>query len=230
MQLPYYKSENWHETLSALQNGKLAIVLMGSDSVFTTSQHFILLTGLTDEGKFLVNDPNRANYDYWLLQNGFANGFEEGDILCGYSGAWIYDPQAVSETPYIYQEEKTEAVCRYPGVEFSQEDMQLFAKVVWAEARGECAEGQQAVAEVILNRLVSGNFADTLPGIIYAEGQFCSVPYLEDAEPTQTQYEAIERAINGPYVLPMDVIKFANYLANENTWRQIGGHYFFFQA
>lgn len=229
LELPYHKAKNWHETLAALQEGKIAIALMGSDSIFTSSQHFIVLTGMTEDGKILVNDPYEPNYDYWLLKNGFANGFTPGDILCGYSGAWIYDPEAMPEEPAYYVEERLEVPCRYPDVNLTWEEIQLLARVVWVEARGESARGQQAVAEVILNRLVSDQFPDTLSGVIYAEGQFCSVPYLDDAEPGQAQYEAIDRALNGPYVLPMDVVKFANYVVNDDTWGSIGGHYFFFQ-
>lgn len=229
MALPYHKAKNWHETLAALQEGKIAIALMGSDSIFTTSQHFIVLTGMTEDGRILVNDPYEPNYDYWLLRNGFARGFTPGDILCGYSGAWIYDPEAMPEEPTYYVEERLEVPCRYPDVELTQEEIQLLARVIWVEARGESARGQQAVAEVILNRLVSGRYGNTLSNVIYGEGQFCSVPYLEDAEPGQAQYEAIDWALNGPYVLPMDVVKFATYIVNDDTWGSIGSHYFFFQ-
>ena len=50
--------------------------------------------------------------------------------------------------------------------------------------------------------------------------------FLEDAEDTQTQYEAIDRALNGPYVLPIDVVFFATYPVTENVWGEIGGHVF----
>ena len=85
------------------------------------------------------------------------------------------------------------------------------------------------MAEVVLNRMASANFGNTLKGIIYGEGQFRSVPYLETAEPYQAQYEAIERAIYGPYVLPEDVVHFATYPTNENVWGQIGGHIFCYE-
>lgn len=230
LQLPYYKATNWHETLAALENGKIAIALMGSDSIFTSGQHFIVLAGMTEDGKIMVNDPNEANYSHWRLKNGFENGFAPGDILCGYSGAWIYDPDAMPEEPFIYTEEREIVECRYPDVTLTWEEIQLLARVIWVEARGECAEGQQAVAEVVLNRLVSDNYADTLYGVIYAENQFNSVPFLDDAEPGQAQYEAIDRALYGPYILSMDVVKFANYIVNDDIWGQIGGHYFFFQC
>jgi len=83
---------------------------------------------------------------------------------------------------------------------------------------------------VVLNRLASEAFGTTLKGVIYAEGQFRSVPFLEDAQPHQAQYEAIERAIYGPYILPEGVVHFASYRTNDNVWGQIGGHIFCYQS
>lgn len=227
LQLPYKKAVNWHETLQALKDGKVVIALMESGSVFTDSQHFIVLTGMTADGKILVNDPNLSNYARWELQKGFVNGFTEGDVLCGYSGAWIYDKEAMPEEPYLYREEEPPVrECRYPGITLTADDLDLLAKVVWVEAQGESFEGQQAVAEVVLNRLVSGDYPDTVTDVIYAEGQFRSVPFLEDAVPWQVQYEAIEGALYGPYVLPMDVMFFAQQPTNNNVWGKIGGHVF----
>ena len=94
------------------------------------------------------------------------------------------------------------------------------------EARGECDEGQQAVAEVVLNRMASPMFPDTLRGVIFAEGQFRSAKFLDDAEPYQAQYEAIENALYGPYVLPEDVFYFATSPKTDRIWGSIGGHIF----
>lgn len=226
LQLPWHKADNIHEVLSALQEGNLAILLMESTSIFTNSQHFIVLTGMTEDGKIFVNDPYEPNYDYWLLKNGFENGFEEGDLLCGYSGGWIYDVNAMPEDPFIYVEEKPDIEPRYPEIELSWEEQELLAKIIWIEARGEPAEGQQAVAEVVFNRLSSGAFGDTLKQVIFAEGQFRSVAFLEEAEAWQAQYDAIEKALEGPYILPMDVVHFATYRVNDSVWGKIGGHIF----
>lgn len=226
LQLPWERAENFHVALKALQEGKIVIALMNQNSIFTDGQHFIVLAGYNDNGKIWVNDPNADNYALWNLKNAFVEGFKEGDISCGYSGAWIYDPSAMPEEPFIYVEEKVEVECRYPGVELTLEEQNLLAKMIWVEAQGEPFEGQQAVAEVVLNRLVSGNFQDSVKGVIYADNQFRSVPFLDDAEPTSIQYEALERALEGPYVLPMDVMFFATYPVNENVWGEIGGHVF----
>ena len=50
---------------------------------------------------------------------------------------------------------KPQIIKNYDGkdIVLNAEDRQLLAKVIWVEAQGECFEGQQAVAEVVLNRL-----------------------------------------------------------------------------
>lgn len=227
MQLSFYKSENFDKTMQALREGKVAIALMEGTSLFTDTQHFIVLTGLNADGKIMVNDPYAPNYERWELKRAFEEGFDEGDILYGYSGAWIYDKSAMPEEPFLYSEPEPErGEPRYPDIQLTLEEKRLLAKVVWVEARGESLEGQQAVAEVVLNRMASDDFSNTLKGVIYAEGQFRSVPYLDDAEPYQAQFEAIEAAIYGPYVLPEDVVHFATYAVNDNVWGTIGGHVF----
>lgn len=230
LQLAWTKAKDWHDAYAALESGKVVIALMGELSAFTSSQHYIVLAGMTVDGKIIVNDPYIPNYDSWKLAPGFADGFDEAMICRGFSGGWIYDKSAMPADPFIYEEEEKEQVeCRYPGVELTDEEKTMFAKLLWLECRGESHEGQQAVAEVILNRLVADNFPDTLKGIIYAKGQFPSIVDMDKAEPTQTQYEAIEAALNGPYILPKDVVFYALFKENDNFWGKIGEHYFCYQ-
>ena len=230
LKLPYEKPENWHYTLAALKEGKSAIVLVHAPSPFTQSEHFIVITGMTEDGKFLVNDSYKPNYDKWDLKDGFANGFTESQILEGYSGAWVFDKSAMPEEIERYTEElPEEAEPRYPDIKLTFVERQLLARVVWAEARGESPEGQQAVAEIVLNRLNSDGFPDILREVIYGEGQFRSVNVLDDADPIQAQYQAIERAIYGPYIQPEDVTYFARYAVNNNVWGTIGGHTFCYE-
>ena len=226
MRLPWKKLTNFHKALEALHDGQIVIALMESGSPLTSSQHFVVLTGINKKGLIMVNDPYAPNYEKWDLKQSFQEGFTEADICKGFSGAWAFDKSAMPEEPFLYYEEDLRGEPRYPDIQLTYEEIQLLARVVWVEARGESAEGQQAVAEVVLNRMASPNFGNTLHGVIYGEGQFRSVPFLEDAEPYQAQYEAIERAIYGPYVLPEDVMHFATFRVNNNVWGQIGGHIF----
>ena len=229
MKLPWEKMENFHTTMEALREGKIVIALMESMSLFTDTQHFIVLTGYNEDGLIMVHDPYEPNYEKWNLKRAFREGFTEGDICCGFSGAWAFDKDAMPEDPFLYYEEDLSGDPRYPDIQLTYEERQLLARVIWVEAQGECAEGQQAVAEVVLNRLVSDGFQNTIKGVIYAENQFRSVPFLEDAEPTSIQYEAIERALEGPNVLSENVYYFATYPVNGRIWGKIGGHIFCYE-
>lgn len=230
LRLPWEKAENFHVALNAVKEGKIVIAMMNNKSLFTTGQHFIVWAGMTEDGKILVNDPNADNYGHWALKNAFINGFKEGDLCMGYSGAWIYDPAQMPEDPYVYAVATAQVECRYPDVELTEDEIDLLAKMVWVEAQGEEFEGQQAIAEVVLNRLVSEDFGSSIRSIILAENQFRSTDLLDEAAPISTQYEAVERALNGPYVLPEDVVHFATYPVTPNVWGTIGGHVFCYRA
>lgn len=54
-------------------------------------------------------------------------------------------------------------------------DHRLLAKLVYAEARGESYKGQVAVAAVVLNRVASASFPNTISGVVYQKGAFTCV-------------------------------------------------------
>jgi spore germination cell wall hydrolase CwlJ-like protein len=120
---------------------------------------------------------------------------------------------------------------RYDILEISDEEKEEMARIVWLESRGESAEGQQAVAEVILNRAINKAFPDTVHDVIH-EGedsgtvQFDTVYYLQRAEPTYDQYAAVSRALDGPWVLEPDVVFFSADGENSRVYKVIGGHTF----
>lgn len=76
----------------------------------------------------------------------------------------------------------------------------LLARLVNGEARGEVYEGQVAVAAVILNRVKSPKFPNTIAGVIYQKGQFSCVTDGQINEPideNSTVYQAALEAMNG---------------------------------
>ena len=226
LQLPWERAGNFHIARQALYDGKVVIALMGANSVFTSGQHFIVLTGINEAGKITVNDPNRNNYDLWNLQKSFSEGFREGDVLCGYSGAWIYDPAQIPEEPFRYENPAPAEEPRYPDLILSESDTDLLAKLIWAEAQGEPFEGQQAIAEVVINRVAADNFPGTVHDVLYAPDQFKAVGQIYAAKPTHVQYEAIRRALYGPHVVQEDVVFFSTGAVNGNVWGTIGNHTF----
>ena len=79
-------------------------------------------------------------------------------------------------------------------------DVQLLARAINGEARGEPYEGQVAVGAVILNRVKAPNFPNTISGVIYQPGAFTAVSdgqinvALEDES---TVVKAARDALNG---------------------------------
>lgn len=82
----------------------------------------------------------------------------------------------------------------------SSGDLQLMARAVNGEARGEPYEGQVAVAAVILNRVKSSSFPNSISGVIYQPGAFTAVADGQINVPIaegSTVYKACEDAMNG---------------------------------
>ncbi|WP_396953961.1 spore cortex-lytic enzyme [Neobacillus niacini] len=81
---------------------------------------------------------------------------------------------------------------------FSQNDIRLMANAVHGESRGEPYIGQVAVAAVILNRVNSSTFPNTVSGVIFEPGAFTAVA---DGQiwltPNETSKKAVIDAING---------------------------------
>ena len=79
-------------------------------------------------------------------------------------------------------------------------DIQLMARAINGEARGEPYEGQVAVGAVILNRVKSSQFPNTIAGVIYQAGAFTAVADGQINVPIDegsTVYKAARDAMNG---------------------------------
>ncbi|CAH0119873.1 Spore cortex-lytic enzyme [Paenibacillus sp. CECT 9249] len=81
---------------------------------------------------------------------------------------------------------------------YSENDLKLMANAVYGESRGEPFEGQVAVAAVILNRVKSPSFPNSVSGVIFQPGAFTAV---DDGQiwltPNENARKAVEQAING---------------------------------
>ena len=109
--------------------------------------------------------------------------------------------------------------------EITAEERELLARVVYAESNTESLEGQIAVAQVVLNRVRSESFPDTVSEVIYQERQFSTAPILDSVTPTENNYEAVDLAFELE-VVPYDVLYFSRGAENDRVWGQIGAHVF----
>lgn len=81
---------------------------------------------------------------------------------------------------------------------FTENEFNLLARVISAEARGEPYEGQVAVGAVILNRIAHPSFPNTLAGVIYQPLAFsCLNDGGINAPVAESAYRAARDAING---------------------------------
>ena len=77
-------------------------------------------------------------------------------------------------------------------------DLNLLARLVYGEARGEPYTGQVAVAAVVLNRVKSSSFPNTIAGVIYQNGAFDVVSDGQiNLTPNSTAIKAAQDALNG---------------------------------
>ena len=84
------------------------------------------------------------------------------------------------------------------GTSNDSRDVYLLAKAIHAEARGEPYTGQVAVGAVILNRVRSPEFPNTIAGVIYQKGAFTAVDDGQiNLEPNEESMRAARDAMNG---------------------------------
>lgn len=148
----------------------------------------------------------------WMPVNAQAYLVQPGDSLwklSRYFGVAIHDIQAANsiDSDLILAGETLEIPEEKPEEEIEEEnekmtvskkDMELLARAVYSEARGEPFQGQVAIAAVILNRVEHPDFPDTISGVIYQPWAFTAV---HDGQfwltPNGTAYAAVEAALAG---------------------------------
>lgn len=82
--------------------------------------------------------------------------------------------------------------------DYTSSDLYLLAKCIYAEARGESYTGQVAVGAVILNRVASSQFPNTISGVIYQKNAFTAVTDGQiNLTPDKTAMNAAQDAMNG---------------------------------
>ena len=77
-------------------------------------------------------------------------------------------------------------------------NVNLLARLIYGEARGEPYTGQVAVGAVVMNRVKSSSFPNTISGVIYQSGAFDAVSDGQiNLSPNSTAIKAAQDAING---------------------------------
>ncbi len=99
-------------------------------------------------------------------------------------------------------EAKAKLTANQGAVVANADDTRLLAALIQCEAGGEAYEGQLAVGAVVMNRVRSGAYPDTITGVIYASGQFTpalngKVARVYEGNVSESCIQAATEAING---------------------------------
>ena len=113
-------------------------------------------------------------------------------------------------------------------------NLYLLARLVYGEARGEPYKGQVAVAAVVLNRMKSSKFPNSMSGVIYQSGAFSVVSDGQiNLSPDETAIKAARDAMNG-WDPTNGCLYYYNPAKTTNQWMlskpvllRIGNHSFF---
>ncbi len=109
---------------------------------------------------------------------------------CGITADGVAGPKTLR---YLGLEDSSSSFGKY-----STSDIELLAKLITAEARGESYVGQVAVGAVVLNRVAHPSFPDSIAGVIYQKGAFsCINDSNWSVSATSTSRKAAQDCING---------------------------------
>lgn len=135
----------------------------------------------------------------------------------------------VAEVPITY---------RNP-ISVSDDDLYLLATLVAMEAESEPYSGKLAVANVVINRMLNGNWGGTISSVIHAPGQFSGansgrVELFQSKGFNDDCYKAAKEALGGKNNIGDYIFFHATYYVNQHdewpyftSWHRIGGHIFF---
>ena len=126
----------------------------------------------------------------------FRSAFQKKNGLTADGGAGIetYKALGMNDSVKVLENDNKSS----GNSNYTSSDLYLLAKCIYAESRGESYTGQVAVGAVILNRVASSQFPNTISGVIYQRHAFTAVSDGQiNLEPDKTAMNAASDAMNG---------------------------------
>lgn len=155
------------------------------------------------------------------------------------SAADTAEPEIIVEMPVVLTIPESEPETEpepaiYADFELTDYERGLLAMVVYREARGESEEGRRAVVEVILNRVRSPLFPDTIDGVVYQSNpvQFACAGALTTASIKELGalsvcFDTVDAVLaETEPTLNWDALYFSTRKPSSTEYMKIGNHYF----
>ena len=143
--------------------------------------------------------------------------------------AYAEEVQVDDENETQYETTTIEFLEPAEPMQYTQEELDCLARVMYAEAGG-CDDTElYLVANVVVNRVndKSGNFKDSIIDVIYQTGQFTSVgDKAWNRGPTQREYAIAKNVLEGARVAPSNVYWFSRGMSYGSLYYKSQWHYF----
>ncbi len=198
-------------TVSASAIAVSASVADPAKDVYTQSQAFVSAAVLRQGSKGSEVKEVQRRLKLW----GYYNGSVDGVFGAGTRAAVVYFQKkngltadgVVGKATYkaLGMNSAYQALVNGGGQSesgsvggFSSSDVYLLARTIYAEGRGEPYTGQVAIGAVVLNRVRSSAFPNTISGVVYQKHAFTAVSDGQiNLTPNDTAMRAAKDAING---------------------------------
>lgn len=183
-----------------------------------------VLTSMSFSGEAEMASAYEPEDTYEAVAVNSVKPIQETDILESVSVKKAISVEPMAEKEVVVESKPEEP----PATLATQEEIELIALCVMAEAEGECEYGQRLVIDVILNRVDDPHFPGTIYDVIYQKNQFAGMYgdritrcYVKD-ELVQLVREELENRTD------YDVVFFrtGHYHSYGVPMFQVGAHYF----
>lgn len=109
---------------------------------------------------------------------------------------------------------------------YDEDDLYILSHLIYGEAGGESDECQLAVGSVVLNRVKSSSFPNSIESVVFAPGQYaCTWDGNYDKEPSQRAIDNARYLLENGSTLPDGVVYQAQFVQGE-IYAEIDGEYF----
>lgn len=137
-----------------------------------------------------------------------------------------FETETVAEPSNSIEEETQTELETEVETKYTEYDLELLARVIEAEAGGESDYHKLCVGTVVMNRVDSEEYPDTIEGVIYQPGQYqCVTNSHINKEPSESSYKAAESILDGRRMFRSSVVYQAEFIQGKVV-EKVGNTYF----
>lgn len=108
----------------------------------------------------------------------------------------------------------------------NNDELMLLAKLIYLENGSNTDLAQLLTGNVVLNRVASSKYPNTIKGVIYQKGQYSVVSKINETTPSDRAIKNAKRLLSGERFCPENVIYQSRFKQGSGVYEKINGEYF----